>query len=130
MMTYLKPVLTATAALTLITSAAQASENRTPNPASNIVSPEDTIGIISIPLDRTLDIKPVQKMERDVPTEYDTDYISKITYDLFGNIDADIGVLKTKHVKSRYRVRPALQPRGRYFKPPNSKLGAGISSKF
>ena len=130
MMINFKHILSATVAATLRSGAAQANEKQNKVTATTVVSLDDAKEFISIPMDTTVDLKDVETLNREFYEEYDTDYSNTVTYDLFGNIDANVGVLKNKKVKSRYKVRSAMQPRGRYFKAPVSKVGAGISSKF
>ena len=130
MMINMKHLLTLTAALTLISGAAQANQNEPSLEVSPIISLDDKDDFISIPLDTTLVVKDMPIIDRELSEEFDTDYTTKVRYDLLGNVDADFGLIKNRKVSSRYRVKSGAQPRGRYFKAPKSKIGAGISSKF
>jgi len=54
----------------------------------------------------------------------------KIQSDLTDEFKANLGIIRTDPMIQRIETRPASLPRGREFMPLDSKLGAGISSKF
>lgn len=54
----------------------------------------------------------------------------KIQSDLTDEFKANLGIIRTDPMVQRIETRPASLPRGREFMPLDSKLGAGISSKF
>lgn len=125
-----KNILKLTVAALLISGPAYASETQDPVVPESAVDTSQKVEFVFIPLDTNFKIKKLPQLNRELSDEYETDYISKIEYDLLGNMEADLGVVKTKNVKSRYRVRSGALPRGHYFKPVNSKLGAKLSTKF
>lgn len=126
--TYLSTIILSTLAISSgaahATATTQSSETK---PVVKIVQNES---FVSIPLITDITINDAAELELELSEDFETDYISKIEYDIFGNMDAKLGLIKSKNVKSRYKTRPAIHPRGRYFKPLNSKLGASVSSKF
>ncbi len=129
-MTKTKLLLTLTAFLVLMGGTAHANQNNeaeTTEPVVDLVQKKD---FVYIPLKIVLRVEEVPRIEKDLSDEFETVIIGKIGYDLVEDIDANIGLLKTDNVDSRYGIESGALPRGRYFEPLNSKLGAGISRKF
>ena len=103
----------------------QAREQTTP--ILDIIQEDD---FIAMPIDVDITFDKAIVVDRETPDAFDEEYITQINYDILGEFDADFGLIKTRNTSERYRVKSGALPRGRYFKPDNSKLGAGISRKF
>lgn len=54
----------------------------------------------------------------------------KFQSELTDDFKANLGIIRNDPMIQRIETRPASLPRGREFMPLDSKLGAGISSKF
>ncbi len=75
----------------------------------------------------TADTKPLPKIK--IKNEAHSP-LPKIQRDLIADFNANLGIIKAEVRSQTFTRRPAALPRGRYFRPLNSKLGAEISKKF
>lgn len=133
MMIKIKHFLSLTTGLILLGGSAHANEtNKTKDlqELRPVVSTSQAKDIIYIPLNTNFEVENLPRLERDRQEAYRASYVTKIEYQLPGNIKANVGVVETKTIKRDYITKPASLPRGRYFKPINSALGAKLSSKF
>lgn len=126
----LKNLIKLAAATTLINGSAIAKENQNLVVDNSTVDSVTKVEFLLNPQDASLQMQKTPQLKRDLSDEYRTNNISKIKYNFTDGIEADLGLVKTTNAKIKFKTRSAALPRGRYFKPINSKLGAKLSTKF
>ncbi|WP_026941785.1 hypothetical protein [Hellea balneolensis] len=116
----------------ILTPSAKASSPENRSEQNHILEKVTQDEFVNLPLDLTVEQNQEHTEKRFDRTAQNASEpnMLRLQRGFIADFDANVGIIKEHTTQQHMHTRSAALPRGRYFRPLNSKLGAAISKKF